>query len=233
MTGFLASVTSVEEAQVALGIADIIDLKNPLLGALGALPVNVVEDVVRFVDGRKPVSATVGDLPMSPDIVRKAVGMMAETGVDIVKVGFFGRLGHAACARTLSGLARDCKIVAVLFADQQPDFSLLDRLAEGGFYGVMLDTADKGAGNLCRWMDDEVLHLFVSKGKSLNMATGLAGSLNWTDIPRLSEINPDYLGFRGALCRQGDRRSNLDGWMVKRVAEMLQGCNRLAPPIAA
>jgi len=61
----LASVTSPEEAAIVLRAGvEIVDLKNPAAGALGALPYQLVEDVVQLVDGQAVVSATIGDLPM-------------------------------------------------------------------------------------------------------------------------------------------------------------------------
>jgi (5-formylfuran-3-yl)methyl phosphate synthase len=50
---------------------------------------------------------------------------------------------------------------------------------------------------------------FVGEGRKHNLLTGLAGSLEAPDIPRLLMIEPDYLGFRRALCRD-DRSSGLD-----------------------
>lgn len=227
MTSFLASVTGVDEARMVIGAADIIDLKNPAQGALGALPHDVVESIVQLVDGRKPVSATVGDLPMVPNILQSAVATMASTGVNIVKIGFFGHEGHAECARALTKLTNHCKVVAVLFADQQPDFSLLDTLAESGFYGVMLDTADKSGGGLCRHLDESALRMFVAEAKSRNLLTGLAGSLRLADIPRLAEIGTDYLGFRGALCIGHVRQRALDSRQVSAVVRMLRECNKV------
>ena len=59
MTAFLASVMSAEEAGLALeGGADVIDLKDPTSGALGALPVAVIRAAVDRIAGRRPVSAT-------------------------------------------------------------------------------------------------------------------------------------------------------------------------------
>jgi uncharacterized protein (UPF0264 family) len=231
MTGLLASVTSVDEAATVMDVADIIDLKNPIQGALGALPLGVVEGIARFVDGRKPVSATVGDLPMSPDILRDAVVAMAQTGVDIVKVGFFGHDGHAECARALAHVTGHCKIVAVLFADQKPNVSLLGTLAEAGFHGAMLDTADKSAGGLCNWLDEDVLRLFVAEAKSRNLLTGLAGSLRLADIPWLAAIGPDYLGFRGALCRDHVRHADLDFRQASAVARTLCEYNSSSAPL--
>ena len=212
VTGVLASVTSIDEARIALEAgAAIIDLKNPAQGALGALPLPVIEQIVRFVDGRKPVSATVGDLPAQPLMLDHAVRAVAATGVDIVKIGLFGQQGHIECVRGLADAVREgCKIVAVLFADQEPDFSLLPLLADIGFYGAMLDTAEKTAGGLLYWIDEDRLQDFVGMARSRGLLTGLAGSLRETDIAALALLGADYLGFRGALCSNYQRQASLD-----------------------
>src|SRR6185295_1310002 len=91
VTMMLASVRSLDEALVALeGGADLIDLKEPSRGALGALDHAAVRICVRAIDGRRPVSATIGDLPsMDAAVMTAAVERMAATGVDFVKIGFF------------------------------------------------------------------------------------------------------------------------------------------------
>ena len=148
-TKLLASVMNLEEAKIALdGGADIIDLKNPLAGALGALPLDDIRAIVKMINNQRPVSATIGDLPMEPNSICAAVEATAKTGVDYIKIGFFKSENVRACIIALSPLAQQHKLIAVLFADQLPDFSLLDDLAEAGFYGVMLDTANKQNGGL-------------------------------------------------------------------------------------
>ncbi|MFO1057176.1 MAG: (5-formylfuran-3-yl)methyl phosphate synthase [Dongiaceae bacterium] len=107
MTGLLASVRSVAEAQVALaGGADIIDLKDPDHGALAALPAAVIADAVRWAGGRVALSATAGDLPMQPDLVGRRVGAIAALGVDLVKIALLPEGDRAGCLAALAGLAR-------------------------------------------------------------------------------------------------------------------------------
>ena len=49
-TQLLISVTTIEEAKIALESgADIIDLKEPGLGALGALPIETIQAIVTYV----------------------------------------------------------------------------------------------------------------------------------------------------------------------------------------
>ena len=206
MTRLLASVKSLPEARLALACgADIIDLKDPEAGALGALPLDTVARVVRMVDRRCTVSATLGDLPMQPQILCETAVQFAATGVDFIKVGFFCEAKD--CIAALAGKAR---LIAVLFADRSPDFNLLADFADAGFVGVMLDTAGKTNGGLRCQMNAAALHEFVQRAQALGLVTGLAGSLRLEDIPALIKLGPDYLGFRGALCAGTERNGGLD-----------------------
>ena len=148
MTGMLASVNSVEEALLVLSAnVDIIDLKQPALGALGALKTDLVKAIVSEINGRCPVSATVGDLPMQPEIIYQAVTAMAETEVNYIKIGFFPGGDWQGTLEKLAAFQHrnlgKIDLIAVLFADTQPDLAVIDSLKNAGFNGVMLDTMNK------------------------------------------------------------------------------------------
>lgn len=223
MSGMLASVNSLEEALlVQQANVDIIDLKQPKQGALGALDLQAVQEIVQTINKQTPVSATVGDLPMQPELVFNAVQKMAATGVDYVKIGFFPEGDTVATLEKLAILTGQGKaLIAVLFADAQPDFSLLENLKKAGFTGVMLDTMDKKAGSLTQLMTLAEIKNFVSLAQSFNLLCGLAGSLRHNDIALLQPLAADYLGFRGALCQQHDRVGLLDVSAIHRLKQAM------------
>lgn len=222
MTRMLASVTGSAEAEVAVaGGADIIDLKDPSRGALGAVPVAMVARTVAAIGGRRETSAVTGDLPMQPDLVVAAAKAMAETGVDYVKIGLFAGGDTPGCLRALASLAPRTHLIGVLFADTAPDLSLLGQLASSGFAGAMLDTQDKSAGRLLTHMDLPRLRDFVAACRAAGLMAGLAGSLEPPDIPRLLVLSPGLLGFRGALCGSGGRTAGLDLARVRAVRALI------------
>ncbi len=222
MTKMLASVTGAEEAEIAIAAgADIIDLKDPKAGALGAVATGVLRGAVSAIAGRRPVSAVCGDLPMEPETVRAAAAEIADTGVDYVKIGFFPSPAAAACAEAMAPLAGRTKLIAVLFADLAPDYDLLPVLAEHGFHGVMVDTADKTNGRLLDHLPPERVPDFVGRAKSLRLMSGLGGSLEAPDIPRLLPFAPDFLGFRGALCRDTRRTGSIDAEAAKQIRSLI------------
>lgn len=211
MTLMLASVTNSAEADVALaGGADIIDLKDPAKGALGALDPLLAGAIVTHLAGRAQTSAVTGDLPMHPAVLVAAGEAMAATGVDFVKLGLFPGPETAACIAALAPLAQKAALVGVLFADLALDLDLVAHMAQAGFKGAMLDTARKGEGRLLDHIDMARLAGFVVLCRKHDLLVGLAGSLEAPDVPRLLAIAPDYLGFRGALCQGRARQAGLD-----------------------
>jgi uncharacterized protein (UPF0264 family) len=226
MTGMLASVNSLEEAVLVLNEnVDIIDLKQPALGALGALDTGLVKAIVTQIDGRCPVSATIGDLPMIPDMVYSAVKAMSDTGVDFVKIGFFPDDDGPGTLDKLATLAsqnlKPINLIAVLFADTQPDFAIIAALKTACFKGVMLDTMHKKNGSLTQVMSKAKLEEFVRLARTHQLICGLAGSLRLEDIAELMTYQPDYLGFRGALCQDHNRTAHLDKQSIFQIKQAI------------
>ncbi|HEY8428213.1 MAG TPA: (5-formylfuran-3-yl)methyl phosphate synthase [Sandaracinaceae bacterium] len=226
MTAMLASVRNRDEAELAAALgADLVDLKDPAAGALGALPLATIRAVVHALHGRRPASATLGDLPMEPATLAAAAAATAAAGVDYVKVGLFAHRERRRCIDALAPLARRARLIGVFFADEPFDMTLLDALAAAGFAGAMLDTAAKGRGGLRAHRSDVELGDFVRRARALGLLTGLAGSLGLGDIAPLAALRPDYLGFRTALCRRGVRGDALDPRAFAAVRARLDACS--------
>ncbi len=232
MTLMLASVMSPAEAAIAIERgADIIDCKDPSRGALGALPLTEVTRIVDAVNGRRQVS-TVVDLPHDVAHARAAIEAAAATGAEFVKFALPLTPDAQEIIDELAPLAARRRLVAVLFADLGPDFDVLERLAEAGFEGAMLDTAHKGKGRLLDAMSVGALAEFVGRCRALKLVAGLAGSLESPDVPRLLVMAPDLLGFRGALCANGERRNTLDAKAVTLIRGLIPRASRSSDHIA-
>jgi len=228
MTQLLISVTDVNEAHIALSHgADLIDLKDPHQGALGALPINTIQEVVNFVSINRTgpqqyTSATVGDLPMQADLIAQQVLAIANTNVDFVKIGFFESEDYQPCLDALKDIAQHgVKLIAVLFAELQYPEHLIDDIKAAGFYGLMLDTAQKNGGTFMDYYTHEQMTLFAARVKDHNMAFGLAGSLNIQHIESVSAYTPTYIGFRGGVSESNQRKLSLDATKIKAIRTML------------
>jgi uncharacterized protein (UPF0264 family) len=211
MTLFLASVRDAVEAEMALACGvDIIDLKDPSRGALGAVSPDAIAATVRSVGGRAPVSATIGDLLLKDVGIGNAVRATAATGVNFVKVGLFPGTEAEDCFSLLAAEASQARVILVVFADALPEFDATRVAATIGATGMMLDTMDKAAGSLPDHLSTSELGAFVHSVNAEGLIVGLAGSLKAKHVPPLLALDPDLLGFRGALCRAGARQATVD-----------------------
>jgi (5-formylfuran-3-yl)methyl phosphate synthase len=192
---------------------DLIDLKAPAAGALGALPLATVRDIVvalRAAGHRQPVSATIGDLPADDaDLadVAARVAAMAATGVSLVKVGVTP--GPQAAARLQALAACPAAVVPVFIADDGLPAGLAARAAAAGLRLLMADTQAKTGGSLLQRRPADELAAFVAQARAAGAAVGLAGALRLDDLPALRRLGPDFAGFRSAVCA-GDRAGALD-----------------------
>lgn len=224
----LASVSNLEEVAFVLDAGvDIVDLKNPSQGALGALAIDEIAEIVKLINGRSPVSATIGDLSIIEDVIR-AIQSTVETGVDIIKIGFFENMDDSSLVQAVMPYTKEQKIIAVLFADGLHDFSILPKLKKAGFYGVMLDTAHKNGKHLLNHLNVQALKAFVLQARKLELEVGLAGALRESQIEELSRLQPNYLGFRSALCEENQRKNKLSAYKISCIKNVLQKYNNQA-----
>jgi len=208
VTLLLASVRSPEEARIGLEAgADLIDLKEPALGALGAVDPRTAQRVVALVDGRVPVSATVGDLGGRDARLPEVAAALVEAGVDILKVGCFD--AHAAEAiETLSRRHPGQAVVAVAFAEDPWRELPLARFMASEVRLLMLDTREKGTGSLLTKLAVNELSALGAATAAQGLALGLAGGLTLADLPQVLALGPAVVGLRGALC-DGAREGGL------------------------
>ena len=208
----LISVRSSAEALLAArGGADFIDLKEPGQGALGGLPVTTIRAIVaalRSAGVTLPVSATIGDLPMNALAqITERVQAVGDCGVDYVKVGIERDAAAPAVLDVLAGCGR--AIVPVFIADRGLDTHLLAHAIDLGFPALMLDTADKLRGSLFDALAWPEIERFVRVVRTSGALVGLAGALRLRHASALARLEPDFAGFRSAVCAT-DRSAALD-----------------------
>ncbi|HEY2259244.1 MAG TPA: (5-formylfuran-3-yl)methyl phosphate synthase [Solirubrobacteraceae bacterium] len=234
----LVSVVSAAEARRALsGGADIIDVKDPGEGALGAPSPRVLAEVVREVGAAAPVSVALGDLPNLPHTAALAARGAALTGAGYVKVGLRG-VGELAGAVALMGAVADAvqpqtAVIAAAYADAEaldpPALSpvWLPALAErAGISGVLVDTFVKDGRGLYGWLSESELADLILRTRSAGASFGVAGQLT---RGQLSRVPADVVGVRSAVCRGGNRAAELDADLVAAaVAELSAGRARRA-----
>ena len=206
MSKILASIKNLSEAKILIDTdIDIIDLKDPSKGALGRLDKYDIDTIVSYINNKKLTSSTIGDLPNDEILISKNVDEVSNTNVDFIKIGVYEK-GYI---NTLSKI-RSCKmLIAVFFADKfLPTKKNIETLKNSGFKGVMIDTSDKKSGNLFNYKSYLEINNFLTVARSMNLLTGIAGSINESHINDIIKLNPNYMGFRGALCENRTMRNS-------------------------
>ena len=208
-----------EALEAVAGGADIIDVKNPAEGSLGANFPWVLKKIREIVPSEIEVSATVGDVPYLPGTVSLAALGAATLGANYVKVGLLGpRSLHEAVnlmsdvVRAVGDFSRSAKVVAAAYADWQRagtinPLSVPDVARSSGSKVAMIDTKVKDGKRLFDFLTEEDLRLFVSRSHDWGLQAALAGSLRKEDIPLLAGLDVDIIGVRAAVCEGEDRIS--------------------------
>ena len=123
----LVSVVDVGEARAAAAAgADIVDVKNPAEGSLGAPSPAVIAGVRAAVPAGLPVSAAIGDMPNLPGTAALATLGAARSGATFVKVGLWGVSTEdeaVVLLRTVRDAVADVPgtLSAIALADSAPD----------------------------------------------------------------------------------------------------------------
>jgi uncharacterized protein (UPF0264 family) len=212
----LVSVTSAEEVNAALqGGANIIDVKNPAEGALGAAPPAVLRDVGTLVPPEYLTSAALGESDSAAGALALASYAAASLGVRYVKLGLrtnnsqeairllqtvqaSAHLANPACGLIAVGYADGARIGAISWASL-PEIARVAQIE-----GCMIDTAIKDGHGLFDYCDRPALERWIAECRQTRLLCALAGSLALADLPAIRRLRPDVVGFRGAACR-GDR----------------------------
>ncbi len=209
----------IEAAEAVAGGANIIDVKNPLEGALGASFPWTIRNIRKSVPANIAVSCTIGDLPNLPGSVSLAALGAASTGVDYVKVGLGVAKTEEELVFLLSGAvkaAKECnplvKVVAAGYADAERVGAInpmtVPRIAEKAKADVaMVDTAVKDGRDLFTFLTNGQTGQIIKDAHERGLQLALAGSLKKEQIPKVSKLNADIVGLRGAACTNGDRLS--------------------------
>jgi uncharacterized protein (UPF0264 family) len=216
----LISPDGVEEALDCAKAAehlDIVDVKKPDEGSLGANFPWVIREIRDAVPADKPVSATVGDVPYKPGTVAQAALGAVVSGATYIKVGLYGcttpEQGIAvmrAVVRAVKDHRPEALVVASGYADAHRvgcvnPLALPDIAARSGADAAMLDTAIKDGTRLFDHVPPDTCAEFVRRTHAAGLLAALAGSVRQTDLGPLTRIGTDIVGVRGAVCEGGDR----------------------------
>jgi uncharacterized protein (UPF0264 family) len=229
----LISCSNAEEVKAAVdGGADVIDVKNPKEGALGASFPWIIKQIQKVTPPRVEVSCALGDLPNLPGSVSLAALGAATLNVNYVKVGVGGVKTRDEAVFLLKNAVKavkeydsSIKVVAAGYADAERVDSInplwIAEIAVNANADVaMIDTAVKDGKTLLTFLTNQQLKQIVNDSHERGLLVALAGSLKKEQLPTILSLDADIVGLRGAACTNSDR---LNGQVTKERVQELVG----------
>jgi uncharacterized protein (UPF0264 family) len=216
--GLLVSVRSAAEALRALaGGADLIDVKEPNQGSLGAANNDTISAVVGVVNGQAPVSAALGELV---DFIGTPNGEGQRTLVDGVSLF---KIGLARCSAVNNWQTHwqyavdnlvstspksNSQAVAVVYADwhaaQSPSpHEVLSMAIQCRCPALLIDTWEKSGETLFDYWPVAELQDFTTEVRRHDIAIVLAGSLTGQNVTTAARLVPELIAVRTAACEGG------------------------------
>ena len=221
---FLISLKNIEEiSNQVIQEVDILDLKNPLKGAIGAWRVNNIKKVISLHKNKIKISATLGDIFGDKEFLIKLKKFDC-LGLDFIKFGLLSidQKNLFEKLRMIESRVFKTNLVCVVFVDKKNHLNLvnnnLNYFLKCGVKNILLDTFGKKKGDLLNFCKTDYLRKFISKCKKKNIKIGLAGGLKEIQIPLIVKLNPDIVGFRSAICRSNKRTSSIDIKKIKKLS---------------
>jgi (5-formylfuran-3-yl)methyl phosphate synthase len=206
-----------EALEAIAGGADIIDVKNPQEGSLGANYPWVIKRIKEVTPKNLELSCTLGEVGNLPGSVSLAALGAASLGVDYIKVGLYGVKTPKEAIFLLQNVckaSKECnpktKIAVAGSADAEKVGAinplLIPEIAHKSQVNVaMLDTSVKDGKNLFDHLTKEQLRKFVDLAHGFGLKAALAGSLRKQDLPIVYGLGADIAGLRGAACTNSNR----------------------------
>jgi uncharacterized protein (UPF0264 family) len=234
----LVSVIDDAEARLAVaGGVDIVDVKNPAEGSLGAPAPQVIVRVRDVVPAGAPLSVAIGDMPSLPGTAALAALGAVRSGATDVKIGLWGTStvedAVAVLRAAQDAVGGDASVIAVAYADAArvpsrplPPSELVTAARRAGVRGCLVDTAIKDGRGLLSWIAAGELAGLVAEAHGAGLEMALAGELRAEDLPAIRATGADIAGVRSAACRDGRRTAALD---PQRIARLRAVCAVDAP----
>ena len=211
------------------GGADIVDVKNPKEGSLGANFPWVIKDIRELTPDDMLVSATLGDVPYKPGTVSLAAMGALVSGADYIKVGLYGPSNYEEGLEVMKNVVKtvkdtnpDATVVASGYADAHrvgavSPWDIPKVARDSGADIAMLDTAVKDGHTLFDYLDIDDCKKFTEEAHSYGLKVALAGSV------KKDQLKPLYDIGRGAACVGGDRNTgHIDRTAVAELKELVK-----------
>lgn len=229
-----------ETVEAIIDGVDIIDVKNPLEGPLGASYPWTIKRIKEFTSKHVLLSCTIGEAPNIPGSMSLAALGAASLGVDYVKVGLKGLKTKKEATKLLENVIKavkdfnpKVKVTAVGYADYKNAESinplLVPEIASIVKADVaMIDTCVKDGKGLFDFLTIVQLKKFVKSAHDFGLEVALAGSLKKENLKVVFGLGADVAGLRSAACKNNNRTKEITRQKVIELVKEMENTKLLA-----
>jgi len=228
-----------EEAQICVAEqVDLVDVKEPAHGPMGAADVAVLQAVVAAVGGRCRVTAAGGELrdwrasgaqpqPVHGELAMLKVGL-AGYGDDASWADHLRIVHDNLRSAVAAGSASQLQLVPVAYADHAAANSprpldAIQLIKDSGLRWLMIDTFDKSSRGVFELLSDSQISSLVLASQQAGLGIALAGRIGLAELSHAARTGADVVGVRGAVCR-GGRLGTLSHQAVDEARRRLKEC---------
>ena len=232
-SNLLVSFRSIDEiSRECLRYVDIVDLKNPDLGAIGSWKIKDIKKVIEDFGSKHLISATIGDEKNIKNVVKKLL-TYDQLNLDFIKFGIFAnnKKDLLNLLKNIPVKLTSSELVPIVFVENifLRNFILenLKQINELGFKFILFDTYFKNEKDLLDNWEFKYFEKLMKSSKNL-IFVGLAGKLSLKKIPNLINLHPKIIGVRSAVCKSSYRGNKLSINKVKEINYLIKSSRRLA-----
>lgn len=239
MTQLLVSVRDAAEAKIAceheIGI---LDVKEPSRGGLGASDPETLREIVQAVPSSLVKSFSAGELddwsdegPSQGNPLHQRYGHELLKQFQFIKVGMANlksRDWKRKWSWLFQGLSSDApKKVGVIYLDSAACHApnpkeLLQFYFKNQCEAILLDTCHK-TGNLFDYVSSVELETLIELAVEAELKIVVAGSVRLEHLPEITNLQPSYIGVRGAVCNH-NRTGKIDSILLGEFENRLRDC---------
>ncbi len=225
----LVSVRNFAEAQIAFDAnVDIIDIKEPNNGSLGAAPWDVVEAVANAFP-QTPISAALGEIDECESTlsqidakhkINRGVLTYAKCGLANVTNTDSQTTDWQTRTRSVwSKISKFALPVAVAYADYEEakcpsPLEILEHAIACNVTVLLIDTYLKNGISSLDHLSNNMLVQITDVAGQNGVKTVFAGSISESDLSRISKTNVNCVAVRGAVCA-GNRTAEISESLLR------------------
>ena len=192
------------------------------------------EKFINMIFGNKiKISANLGDEEEVYKILNK-LEIFDSLRLDYIKFGIFTN-DIKQLKLLLNSIKKNnfqTELVPVIFVENEFLRNFLHENIEQfkmfGYNFLLLDTYSKDAGNIFEICSQDYLRTLLKQSSLNSLKIGLAGKLNFSNIPQLVKLQPKIVGFRSAVCLDENRKKELSVTKLKKLYYSITSAKRPA-----